>query len=189
MRQTFRKRKRGLARRSRTVNCSKNNTTQRSDGPFWPAMTTLFPQTMMLVSRKPSTLEVKYKRLAPSSRKYKDVERADNQWTHQPTPTSTSLVILLIIIIWSGMVANWPKTKFRSEWTWDNIKIRPNSMLVNRGTQQPIKLSHLETNLKRQIRSCSRQTRPSITNLRINIMRRMLVKSCTWCAEMTCMKT
>ena len=189
MRLTFRKRRRGLAKQSKTVNCSKNNTIQRSDELFWPAMTTLLPQTTMLVSRKPSTLEVKYKLLAPSSRKYKDVERADNQWTHQPTPTSTSLVILLIIIIWSGMVANWPKMKFRSEWTWDNIKIRPSSMLANRGTQLPIKLSHLETNLKRQIRSCSRQTRPSITNFRINIMRKTLVKFCTWCAEMTCMKT
>ena len=189
MRPTCRRRRRGLARQSKTVNCLRSNTIRRSDERFWPEMTTSLPQMTMHVLRKQSIPEVKSKLLAPNSRKYKDVERADNLWTPRLTPTSTSSVIPLTTIIWSGVVANWPKMKFLSEWIWDNIKIRPSSMLMNLGIQLLTKLSRHVTNMIRQICSFLKQTRPSKEDLRINIRRKMLVKSCTWCAETTCMKT
>ena len=150
MKLIFKRRSRDLARLSRTVNCSKSNTIQRKEERFWLAMITSHPQMTMLVFKKPSTPEVKSRLPAQSSRKYRDGERAGNQWMLRPTPTSTSLVILLSTTTWSRVESS-PRMKFLSEWTCDNTKIRPSSMPMSRGTPLPIKLSRLGTNTKRLI--------------------------------------
>ena len=182
------RRSRSTKRASKKGKCSKRATFSTKDGPYLLATTTSLKSTRTPSWKKLNTQGVKFRQIALNSRESLAEERADNQYKHPRTLTSTILATRPILATLSKPV-NIQRTSFLSAWIWDSIRTKPNSMLQMPGASLDQKHSHPKTSTLKLTASSRRLIKDFLANLKISTTRRMQVRSCIWLGKTTCIRT